>query len=484
MLSPEGAKRPSFAIRFATKLPNASNESGLGLDTTDFYISALGAKTIESMRVVGNLGLGILGDPTRGDRQNDVLTYGLSLARAMTSAAEVVGEVNGHVDTRAGEPLPGTESRSLGRIGARYTIGGWRADGGDALRLHIARSRRRRRGGIHVCVRRLSSSVKRNCWPVDFYRRSEPDPAPMQVVKAHAYGNDFLLAPQEDQPDPGGLARRACDRHRGIGADGLILYRLADRGATMALFNADGSPSELSGNGLRCLATLVARARKLSPGAVVTVDTAAGVKTLELISTERSRYTFRTALGPPTDVRQLEIPVLGETIIASVLRMGNPQCVVLGPLPDVERYHRLGLALSTHSMFRCRHQRRVCEHRGARSGSHPHLGTRRRSNDIFGNGDGGIRGSCGGARRSESRCGSHRDWREPARRMAGRRRLSDRVGRAPPRGPLAARVDPDRSSASQRTVWRPVHPPTQARSFHVPLLRAPSLRLRWHRLVK
>jgi diaminopimelate epimerase len=173
----------------------------------------------------------------------------------------------------------------------------------------------------------------------------------MQVVKAHAYGNDFLLAPQEDQPDPGGLARRACDRHRGIGADGLILYRLADRGATMALFNADGSPSELSGNGLRCLATLVARARKLSPGAVVTVDTAAGVKTLELISTERSRYTFRTALGPPTDVRQLEIPVLGETIIASVLRMGNPQCVVLGPLPDVERYHRLGLALSTHSIF-------------------------------------------------------------------------------------------------------------------------------------
>ncbi len=54
----------------------------------------------------------------------------------------------------------------------------------------------------------------------------------MQVVKAHAYGNDFLLAPQEDQPDPGGLARRACDRHRGIGADGLILYRLADRSAT------------------------------------------------------------------------------------------------------------------------------------------------------------------------------------------------------------------------------------------------------------
>ena len=51
-----------------------------------------------------------------------------------------------------------------------------------------------------------------------------------------------------------------CHRHHGIGADGLILYELRDRGATMTLLNADGSPSELSGNGLRCLAALVARA--------------------------------------------------------------------------------------------------------------------------------------------------------------------------------------------------------------------------------
>ena len=72
------------ALRFATKLPNASNESGLGLDTTDFYASLLVAKTVQSVRIVGNIGLGILGDPTRGDRQNDVLTYGVSFARALT----------------------------------------------------------------------------------------------------------------------------------------------------------------------------------------------------------------------------------------------------------------------------------------------------------------------------------------------------------------------------------------------------------------
>jgi hypothetical protein len=132
-LVPEGTSRPSFGFRFATKLPNASNESGLGLDTTDFFVSLLGAKTIRSVRVVGNMGLGILGDPTRGDRQNDVVTYGLSFARALTQAAEVVGEVNGHLDTRSGVPPPGTGSRGVVRLGGRYTIKSWRADAGVLL---------------------------------------------------------------------------------------------------------------------------------------------------------------------------------------------------------------------------------------------------------------------------------------------------------------------------------------------------------------
>jgi hypothetical protein len=125
----EAPSRPAFGLRFATKLPNASNESGLGLDTTDFFASVLVAKTVRSVRVVGNVGLGILADPTRGDQQNDVLTYGGSFARALTQRAEIVGDVNGRVSTRAGEPPPGTESRSTARFGARYTVGTWRLDG-------------------------------------------------------------------------------------------------------------------------------------------------------------------------------------------------------------------------------------------------------------------------------------------------------------------------------------------------------------------
>jgi hypothetical protein len=122
--------RPALGVRFATRLPNASNESGLGLDTTDFSMSLLGAKTVQSVRVVGNIGFGILSDPTDGNRQNDVLTYGVSFARAMTQEAELVGELNGRVSTRSGTAFPGTETRGILKLGGRYTRGTVRLDAG------------------------------------------------------------------------------------------------------------------------------------------------------------------------------------------------------------------------------------------------------------------------------------------------------------------------------------------------------------------
>jgi len=124
----ETPSRPAFGLRFATKLPNASNESGLGLDTTDFHAQALVGKTVRSIRIVGNVGLGILGDPTRGDNQNDVLLYGVSVARAVREGVEVVGEVNGRANTRGGTAPVGTESRATVRVGGRLTRGTVRLD--------------------------------------------------------------------------------------------------------------------------------------------------------------------------------------------------------------------------------------------------------------------------------------------------------------------------------------------------------------------
>lgn len=128
-LLPESPKHPAFALRFATKLPNGENEHGISLDTTDFTASLLGAKTVQSVRLVGNVGVGILSDPTSGDRQNDVLAYGVSFARAITDRAEFVGEINGRWSTRSGGAFPGTETRSVLNVGGRYTRGSIRLDG-------------------------------------------------------------------------------------------------------------------------------------------------------------------------------------------------------------------------------------------------------------------------------------------------------------------------------------------------------------------
>lgn len=124
---PETPSRPSIGVRFATKLPDAGNQSGLGLDTTDFHIQGLVGKTVQSVRVVGNLGLAVLGDPTRPNNQNEDVDYGVSVARAIQQGLEVVGEVNGRVSTN-GAPPPGTESRGEMRVGGRLTRGTARFD--------------------------------------------------------------------------------------------------------------------------------------------------------------------------------------------------------------------------------------------------------------------------------------------------------------------------------------------------------------------
>ena len=174
-------------------------------------------------------------------------------------------------------------------------------------------------------------------------------------TKAHAYGNDFLYVPAADlSGDLAAWARRLCDRHRGVGADGLILYTYTDRGATMKLLNADGSASELSGNGLRGLAALVARNRlRDGRGAEpdILVETTAGLKRLVLEQRAGSSYLFAADMGQPTGIAERRLDVSGETLDVTVLAVGNPQCVVLGPLPDDSRFARLGPALEQHSAF-------------------------------------------------------------------------------------------------------------------------------------
>jgi diaminopimelate epimerase len=181
----------------------------------------------------------------------------------------------------------------------------------------------------------------------------------LSVAKAHAYGNDFLFIPldQVEGADLPALAQHTCARHTGIGADGLILYASAPDGtARMRLLNADGSPSELSGNGLRCLAALLVHQREQrhegGPLDHIDIETDAGWKRLALVARSAERYTFRAAMGEPENVRQEELTAGGESLVVATLTMGNPQCVALvDELPNEIRFHRLGSALSKHIRF-------------------------------------------------------------------------------------------------------------------------------------
>ena len=178
---------------------------------------------------------------------------------------------------------------------------------------------------------------------------------PLSIIKAHAYGNDFLYVAnaEVERLDASVLARRLCDRHRGVGADGLILYELTPAGARMRLVNADGSHAELSGNGLRALAAIVARYRSGhgQPVTSIRIHTDAGPRDLTLTIRADPRFTFRSSMGVPAGVRRELLEAAGETVEASVLSIGNPQCVLLGPLPDDERFARLGPVLERHPAF-------------------------------------------------------------------------------------------------------------------------------------
>jgi diaminopimelate epimerase len=174
----------------------------------------------------------------------------------------------------------------------------------------------------------------------------------IKFTKAHAYGNDFLYVREGELGDvpPDAFAREICERHAGIGADGLILYRPTATGASMVLLNADGSRAEVSGNGVRALAALLLLDDG-QPDARITIETESGTKQLTRLARGRSRQTFRASMGRPTGLTEARITVGEESVPAILLNIGNPQCVVLGPLPDDERFGRLGKALERHSLF-------------------------------------------------------------------------------------------------------------------------------------
>ncbi|TAK12571.1 MAG: diaminopimelate epimerase [Acidobacteria bacterium] len=175
----------------------------------------------------------------------------------------------------------------------------------------------------------------------------------MEMIHADAHGNDFLLVNEADVPpgtDRGALARRVCLRTPGPGADGLIFYTHGVSSTRMQLRNADGSYSEVSGNGVRCLGASIAERRNLADGAQITIDTDAGAKVLTLLERAGRRFRFRTSMGHPINIRRLILDVGGQPVNIATLNVGNPQCVVLDRCDDAS-LRQLGGALAVHPHF-------------------------------------------------------------------------------------------------------------------------------------
>ena len=189
----------------------------------------------------------------------------------------------------------------------------------------------------------------------------------MRFAKMHGLGNDYVLVDtfHQDVEDPEDLSRRVSDRHRGVGSDGLILIgpsAVAD--ARMRIFNADGSEAEMCGNGIRCVAKYC-REQGRCDGDEVSIETGAGVKTLQIFMANGHVEAVRVGMGKPL-LRREEIPMTGlpdervadEPLQAggrewrcTCVNMGNPHCVIFVEDVDKAPVAEIGPLIERHPAF-------------------------------------------------------------------------------------------------------------------------------------
>ena len=152
-------------------------------------------------------------------------------------------------------------------------------------------------------------------------------PAVIPFVKASACGNDFLIIDGMHAPaDLAAFTRRICDRHEGVGADGVEwLFPDQDVDARARLLNADGSEAEISGNGTRCVAAYICSEETKEK---VTIRTGAGVKTCVLTSRNENQYEFEIDMGEPQIGDEFAIKLAFAEVRGIPVSMGNPHYVV------------------------------------------------------------------------------------------------------------------------------------------------------------
>ena len=189
--------------------------------------------------------------------------------------------------------------------------------------------------------------------------------------KTEGLGNDFLIMKGELIPESiySVLSQKICERHFGVGADGLVFFWPCAAGEAtnfrMRIFNADGGEAEMSGNGLRCLAAHLFHGG-LHHRDVLKIEAVSGLKILTLYNSQPPAYSFAVDMGPPVlEARRIpfhppEVPaflrgfpleVAGEVFPVTITSMGNPHCSLF--VDDFSRvdWKRLGPLIEHHPFF-------------------------------------------------------------------------------------------------------------------------------------
>lgn len=188
----------------------------------------------------------------------------------------------------------------------------------------------------------------------------------MNFVKMHGLGNDFIIVRAKSWEEAGQLQRCSaawCDRHFGIGADGLLVIGPdPELDMFMRIFNSDGSEAEMCGNGIRCVA-VYARRCGLADKDCLAVRTLAGPRFPEIFPENGQLNKVRVDMGEPVLQRQfipmqgegsnvgVELEAGGESFLATAVSMGNPHCIVLVEDATTVPLEKWGPLLEKHQLF-------------------------------------------------------------------------------------------------------------------------------------
>ena len=179
----------------------------------------------------------------------------------------------------------------------------------------------------------------------------------MEFTKMQGTGNDYVYVDcfKEQVKEPGKVSRFISDRHFGVGSDGLILIypsRTAD--CRMEMYNADGSQGIMCGNGVRCVGKYVYDHGLVDKDKrTITVETLAGIKTLELETEDGRAVSVTVDMGEAALTSRLpeDITVDGEQYRFVGINVGNPHAIYYVDQVDSLDLERIGPAFENHARF-------------------------------------------------------------------------------------------------------------------------------------